>query len=68
MILQTVRTYKPNEGVTSQKKLNLQQHHCKNLKSCILIFCSAAHGNILARFSSPEQKFGVCKIFVKSII
>lgn len=50
------------------KKLNLQQHHCKNLKSCILIFCSFSHGNILASFSSSEQKFGVCEIFVKSII
>jgi len=68
MILRTVTTYKPNDGVTSQKKLNLQQHHCKNLKSCILIFCSFSHGNILARFLGSEQKFGVCEIFVKSII
>jgi len=68
MILQTVRKYKPNEGVTSQKIGMFKQHHCKNFKSCILIFCASLHGVILARFSSSEQKFGVCEIFVKSII
>lgn len=68
MILQTVRKYKPNEGVILQKIGMFKQHHCKNLKSCILIFCASSHGILLARFSSSEQKFGVCEIFVKSII
>jgi hypothetical protein len=44
------------------KELNLQKHHHKNLKSCILIFCSSSRGYILARFSSSKWKSGICEI------